>query len=426
MARHPRDPGLFARKKSMQEARGPRTAKALVVILAFLVGAAGLWAVKTEIRELARAQGEIVPKGQLTLVEHFDGGVLAATMVEAGEHIGIGEILARLSSPDLHRRQQENRHEQRVLSERKATLSALIAGDALEEAGLSYARTRRQLHEAQVAILEERVRGAAEVLRIARSAQTVARERDALGKRELVRLRRMEELGLLPAIRISAQQDFLQTVRGDLLGAQTSLSRAIADEVDARAAVAEARLAYRQGLEQEMYEVEQELARIDLRGLEIAAQKDRLVVRAPVAGVVQTVVTNTPGEVIEPGERLFEILPTSVELIAQVRVTPEDIGHIAVGDPVKVKPTAFDARRYGHLPGRIFRISPTSTLDPQGMPYFSVDIRFDRRELDLGPFHAEIGAGMVVLAEMETSRRTVLQYLLKPIDQSLSMAMSER
>lgn len=427
MTRNSIDSGRFSDERAAKEARGPRTARALVVVLTLLIAAATVWAVKTEIRALARAEGEIVPKGSMTFVDHLDGGVLAELLVEPGQRVREGQILARLSSPSLARRREEHEQERGILQERMTTLEALVAeGDTEILPISSYAATRRDLHRAQLALLTERARGRSAVLEIAENARSVAIERSALGGRELLRLRRLLELGHVPMTRIAAQEDFMQTIRSDLLATEASLSRALADEIDARAAIAEARLSYLQIVRQELYESAQDLARVDLRIEEISAQESDLDVRAPVAGIVQRLETTTPGEVVEPGDRMFEILPTSVELVANVRITPEDIGHIAMGDAVKVKPTAFDARRYGHLAGHISRISPTSTLDPKGFPYFAVEVSLDRSALDHGPNHAEIGAGMVVLAEMETSRRTVLEYLLKPINQSLAIAMTER
>ncbi len=418
--------GLFARKRAREVAHAPRTAKSLVLVLAvFLVGAI-FWAARTEIRELARAEGEIVPKGRLTHVEHFDGGILQEVLATPGDRVSAGAMLARLISPDLGRTEQELRQELSLLSKHQELLNALIVDESGAPVPGTYAATRRDLHLGRIAMLRDRADGRAAALAIADSARDVAKVRLALAQAELGRLQQLYDKGYLPRTRISAQDDLLQTIRSDLLGAETALARALSDEVDANAAVAEARLAFQQELHEELFRVEQDVSRVGLQLSELDAQRDRLSVRTPVAGIVQTVATTTPGEVIEPGERLFEILPTTVELVADIRVTPEDIGHIFVGNPVKLKPSSFDARRYGQLAGQISRISPTSTLDPQGVPFFNVEVRLDSTVLDQGGLRGEVGAGMVVMAEMETSRRTVLQYLLKPIDQSLSMAMTER
>ncbi|MGB3554900.1 MAG: HlyD family type I secretion periplasmic adaptor subunit [Jannaschia sp.] len=426
MQRNGTETGLLDRKKAADQSRAPRTAKALVLVLTLLLAGTVLWSARTEVRELTRAEGEIVPRGHLTHIEHFDGGMLADILVKPGDRVVADQVLARLTSPDLGRTERELDQERRILADHKDMLDALIAGDPADPVAGSYATTRRDLYLSRAAMLRDRAQGRAAALAIARSARSVARERQTLGEVELTRLRKLFESGYLPQARISAQGDLLQTIRGDLLNAETVLSRAMTDEADARAAMVEAELSYRQNLQEELFNVVQDITRVDLRLGELAAQRRRLDVRSPAAGIVQSVATTTRGEVIEAGERLFEILPTTVGLVADIRVTPEDIGHIAIGDPVKLTPTSFDTRRYGHLAGTIARISPTSTLDPRGHPYFSVEVGLDGTTLGRGPFQGEISPGMVVLAEMETSRRTVMQYLLKPIDQSLAMAMTER
>ncbi|MEM7669913.1 MAG: HlyD family type I secretion periplasmic adaptor subunit [Pseudomonadota bacterium] len=422
----PKPTGLFARKHVREASRAPRTAKAIIAILSVFLVAAIVWAARTEIRELAKAEGEIVPRGSLTYIEHFDGGVIDRILVAAGDRVEAGQALARLSSPELAQTRNELMGERTLLADHRAMLKALIAGDAAGPVAGSYATTRRDLHLSRMDMLQDRVAGRVDALEIARDAHAVARERLALADRERTRLQTLFDQGHVPRTRLTVQDDLQQRIQSDLLVAKTQLARATSDRTDAIAARAEARLLYEQDLQSELFGVEQDLSRVERRLDEIAQQQDRLHVRTPVSGIVQAVANTTPGEVIDAGERMFEILPTTVGLVAEIRVTPEDIGHISLGHGVSLRPTAFDARRYGQLRGQIERISPTSTLDPQGFPYFSVEVGLEGTTLDRGPFHGEVGAGMVVLAEIETSRRTVLQYLLKPIDQSLAMAMTER
>ncbi len=421
------EPGLLKRHERRARTVAPRTAKSLIFILAGVLAAALLWANRTEVQELARAEGEIVPTGRLIVVEHFDGGVIEEVTVRQGDRVEAGAVLARLTSPTLGKTDAELGQELALLKEREALTLALLQ-DGADTASLpdAYAVARRELHESQREMLLQRVKSRQEALDIARSAREVAEERVRLAERELDRIRTLQEKGYVPMTQVSEQQDMIQAIRGDLLQASTALARAVGDHADAVSAVQEADLGHGRQLQEELFDIRQELERLEGRLSDLDARRDRLTVTAPEAGIVQLTASTSPGEVVGAGEKMFELLPTSEQLVAEIRLAPGDIGHVFAGDAVTIKPTAFDARRYGELHGTIKAISPTSVLDPDGRPYFNASVALNSTVLSRGAARGEVSAGMLVMAEIQTDRRTILEYLLKPIDRSLEMSLSER
>ncbi|MEE3098289.1 MAG: HlyD family efflux transporter periplasmic adaptor subunit, partial [Pseudomonadota bacterium] len=157
-----------------------------------------------------------------------------------------------------------------------------------------------------------------------------------------------------------------------------------------------------------------------------AARAARLVLRAPVAGQVQALRVRAPGEVIEPGGAVADILPTEMRLAAEVRLSPLDIGHVAPGDPVQLKLTTFDEKRFGAVAGRVEAIAPTSSEDETGRTYFRVAVALDGQTIGQGGFERPLRAGMEARAEIETDRRSVLTYLLKPVERTLDQSFRER
>ena len=225
---------------------------------------------------------------------------------------------------------------------------------------------------------------------------------------------------------MTRQRDLTETVRADLIGAEVALADAETALAEAVAALAEADLAYREENLKALYVALQEVERLSLLLEEIEGREGRLVVRAPEAGIVQTAAYGAAGEVVPPGGAMFELLPTDQRLVAIVRLSPDDIGHVAPGQAVILKPTTYDARRYGELTGRIESISPTSVTPEQKEPYFRTVVALDDDHIGSGVFRRPVRAGLVVSAEIQTARRTVLEYLLKPIERSLNHAMTER
>ncbi|HYD31781.1 MAG TPA: HlyD family efflux transporter periplasmic adaptor subunit, partial [Azospirillaceae bacterium] len=114
------------------------------------------------------------------------------------------------------------------------------------------------------------------------------------------------------------------------------------------------------------------------------------------------------------------------QLIVEARVSTRDIGFVTVDQPVKVKVHTFDFARYGSIPGRVRSLSATTFLDEQKTPYYKARVALERNHV--GPAEARhlVLPGMTVEADINTGRKTVLQYLLKPIYTNLRESFRER
>lgn len=151
----------------------------------------------------------------------------------------------------------------------------------------------------------------------------------------------------------------------------------------------------------------------------------RLVVTAPVTGLVKGIKINTIGAVVKPGEPLMEIVPTSRTLVVEARISPSDIGNVAVGQRVKVKVSSYDYGRYGVVNGALEFITATTFTDEKGEKYYRGRVILDSDHVGT---HTEmkILPGMTVQAGIITGRKSVMEYLLKPVQRALKDAFSER
>jgi len=152
---------------------------------------------------------------------------------------------------------------------------------------------------------------------------------------------------------------------------------------------------------------------------------DQLLVKAEAAGVVKGM-TLHPGDVVTSGTVLFNIVPVSTSLVAEVKVSTDDIGHVSIGDPVQVKVSTYDFSTYGSIPGKLISISASTFLDPEKKPYYKCNIELSKNYLGDDPSINLIVPGMTVVAEIKTGRRTLLHYLLKPINRTFNEAFKER
>jgi adhesin transport system membrane fusion protein len=153
----------------------------------------------------------------------------------------------------------------------------------------------------------------------------------------------------------------------------------------------------------------------------------RLEVKAPVAGQVQDLRVHTIGEVLAAGGTLARIVPSDAVLQAEVKVSPNDIGHVAVGQTVKVKVSSYDYNRYGTLPGILLKVSPTTLLDEQDKkPFYRGIVQINRPYMGPGENQNMVLPGMSVEADIVTGEKVLIQYLFKPVFVSLKSSFHER
>jgi len=160
---------------------------------------------------------------------------------------------------------------------------------------------------------------------------------------------------------------------------------------------------------------------------EVADLRDRAATAisvAPVSGLIQTL-NPRPGQFAKPGEVLAEIVPSDEKLFFDAHLSPRDIGFVSRGQPVKVKVDAYDFARYGALDGVVESISATTVSPAGSKPYYRLRVRLDKATFRDDATLA-VQAGMTGEADVRTGKKTVFQYLWKPIYTNLNLALSER
>lgn len=157
----------------------------------------------------------------------------------------------------------------------------------------------------------------------------------------------------------------------------------------------------------------------------LTGRVDRLEIRAPVSGLVKGLKVNTIGEVVKPGDPLMEIVPTAETLVVEARISPTDIGHVAVGQKVKVKVSSFDYGRFGGVEGQLDFITATTFDGTAGEKYYRGRIALSQNHVG-SHTQFQIMPGMTVNAGIITGKKTILGYLLKPVQRALQDGFSEK
>jgi len=406
----------------------------LAAVLLFLV-----WASVAKVDEIVRAQGRIVPSGENKVIQNLEGGIVEEILVREGQSVRRGEVLLKIknvkSASDLagyvsrYNELQAKAVRLRAESENKtlrfdAAFTRAHPALVAREKRL-YAANRRRL-AANVAALEEQMRQKREELNEARGRLKNLKRSYALIEEEI----RMSE----PMVKegVKSRVDFLKLQRDangiltDIDAVKSSIPRYQAAIKEMKNKIAEARLSFRSKAGSELNDVIGEMERVREKIKAFKDSVNRTLVRSPVDGVIKQLYVNTIGGVVRPGMDLVEIVPVNKTLIAEVKVRPKDIAFIYPGQDALVKLTAYDFTIYGGLKGKVIGISPDTVTDKKERTYYIVRIETQEGGLKADGKVLKVIPGMVVGADIITGKRTILDYLIRPILHSKDYIFTER
>ncbi len=433
-----RNARFLAHAIQLEEAGPPRLIGAMTFFLFALVAGFIAWAMIAKVDEAAVAQGQVQPSGSIRLVQHLEGGIVAAINVGEGDRVELGESLIHLDPTaawaelgQLHARAAALR----LQAERLRAFATGGAADFTEPAG-----THGDLVADQRAILELQIRARetqrdvarrqiaerrAEIDILAKQRQTLVRQVELIEEERRLRERLLKKGLVSRLVYLDTQRD-LNRARGDLVEVTGQQVRARQSIGAARGRLAELDARLENEALTEMGRVTGELAELHETITRLEDRVSRLDIEAPVAGVVKRLYVHTIGGVVAAGEPIMEIVPLDDELVIEARIAPRDIGHVAPGQDVSVKISTYDFARFGDLPGRLERISASTFQDDQGRHYYKAIIRLARNYVGDDPARNPVLPGMTVQANIRTGERTVMQYLLKPIYRAMNSAFRER
>ena len=168
-----------------------------------------------------------------------------------------------------------------------------------------------------------------------------------------------------------------------------------------------------------------EIAQVKESITKLQDRVNRLEIKSPVSGIVKGLKTNTLKGVIQPGEEIMQIVPANAMEI-EAQINPKDIGNTQVGQDVTIKVSAYDYSRFGSIEGKLHAISASTFLDDNKKPFYKAFIKMDQLYVGKDPKENRVSVGMTVIAEIHTGKKTLLQYLTKPVYNAVKTSFRER
>jgi len=423
--------------------RGARRAARLM--LAALVGFllfGLLWMAFAKLDISVHAVGQVVPSSRVQTIQSLEGGIIRSILVKEGQVVKRGDLLGYVENLQFNAELGEGQKNQQAYASAIARLDAERRGgvpvfDAqLREQAPGLVAEQRKLWESRQRELDT----ALEVVRtqIAQRQEELSEARARVKSLTQVLEPARETLGIeekLLAQGAGARADFLRAqqevkrLEGELESARINVPRVQGSLDEAHSHLAELQARYRAESSRERVELE---AKAGVVKEQISAQADRVKrreLRSPMDGVVNRLIISTEGAIAKAGETIMELVPVQDTLLIAARVKPSDIAFIRIGHPVRVRITAYDSSIFGSLDGTVVRVGADAVVDerdPKHEAYFEVYVETQRNYLGKPEERLTISPGMTADTSIQTGKRTVLEYLLKPVVKTLDKSLRER
>ncbi len=404
-----------------------------------LVASALVWANFAELDEVAIAPGEVIPKGQVKVIQHLEGGIIKQIYVTEGQRVSRGDPLVQLDLGASGANPEELQVQLDGLMLMRARLQAEAFGKRLKftreiaAARPALVRSERETYEGRkrqlqssLAILREQTRQ-----RELEIKEVEAKRRALIANLELARQRLRMSRDLLTDKLVAKMEHLkleseVQGLEGELARLKPAIPRIRASLDEARERQRAEILNFRRGAVEQLRKVKLSIARNQEHLAKATDQARRTKITSPVDGVVKNLRFHTIGGVVRPGEGVMEIVPSHENLVIEARISPIDVGYVRVGQPVVVKITTYDYARYGGLDGKIINIAADSDADREGQQFFKVVVETDRTYLGTEPGLLPIAPGMQATVDIHTGTKSVMQYLLTPVLKLKHEAFRER
>lgn len=416
-----------------------RVGAAAALAIALVAGCGG-WAAQAKLSGAIIAQGKIIVKRQVKLVQHRDGGIVADIRVNNGDRVKAGDTLVRLDDTQTKAEMGIIRGQLAEFLGRRARLNAERDGSSSIqfEQGFEAAALSTQIAKGEVRLFSENTAmrdGKREQLRLqveqyedqvrGLEAQSKANDNErGLIVADMKRLDPLLAKKVIDVTRTRAMERDLAKIDG-LKGEITSnIARVKGQISEAKLRIIELDQQAHTDAQRELRDVDSKISELQERLVAANDRLSRMTLVAPIAGVVNEVSIHTVNGVIAPGQTVMSIVPNGEELAVEARLQPKDIDQITSGQPAKLRFSAFNQRTTPQIDGAVDVVAAAATVDPSsGQAYYLSSVAITGNLGGLGTKH--LVPGMPVEVFFTTEERSALSYLIKPFADQMMRSFRE-
>lgn len=385
-----------------------------------------IWASFTKIDEVVRGEGKVMPSGQTKVLQHLEGGIISEILVNQGDHVKKGEVLYRLNNEyfdaDLKSKEIElmayeakalrvetliNEEETLSYSEEfKKLLPRIIQNEMFifkEEKSkyknkIGIAKNQLRQKELKLDELQSKFENLSMELQLATENMSI--QENLLKKKVTSRKNYIVELAKKQKIytQIEEVRSSIPIVKQEIQEWERKITTVQSDE--------------KSKLYEQYSLVQVEIKKLQEKNKANIDRDERKEVVSPVNGVINMLYFHTVNGIVKAGDKMAEVTPLEDNLMIEAKIKTSDRALIWVGQTVSIEITSYDFSKYGLLKGKLIGIAPDSTMDKMGNTFYLVKIQANDYQFDN---NSPIMMGMIANINILTAKRTIMQYLLKPL-----------
>ena len=399
-----------------------------------------VWAYMADIDALTRGQGKIIPSHQLQVIQNLEGGIVSDILVTEGQEVKKGDILVKIDDTGFVTNYIENQLRYNELEAKSIRLLAestetkFKVSKDIRKKSIKLIEHEESLHFSNLEQLTNNILIYTRRLNQKRNERKEAEAKLLQLKSNYVLIQKEVELNK-PLVRkgIVSEVEFLQlkrqanSIRGEMQAINLSIPRLISVIEEQKNNIQEVKLKFKNAAKESYNETVAEMTRIKRTNIAREDKVQRTDVRSPVNGTINRILVNTIGGIVKPGMEIVEIVPSQDKLLVEAKIRPADIAFLYPGQRAIVKFSAYDFAIYGSLEGVLTHISASTIVDDiDKQSYYLVRIKTDKNYLGSKDKKLKLIVGMTTDVDIITGKKTVLNYILKPILRATENTLSER
>ena len=417
----------------------PKYESYMAILVILILVSAFAWMFLSELDEVAVANGEVIPQGQVKLIQHLEGGIVTEILTKEGQRVGKGERLMQLRLGADRVRSSEIELQVAGLIIKRDRLQAELDKQTFTLPGNVDAKVRKifqkeiltfknrkQQINGKIKILDAKARQ--KILEIKELINRINGRKNSLEfsfKRFQIS-KGLEKDNLATKMEVLDLENEYEQLKSEIAELKTSLQKAREAHTEAKQRAKALTLDFNREVSEELGRVEIALAQTREQLKTASELVKQTALYSPIDGVVKNLRQHTIGGVVQPGEAIMEIVPVRDTLVIETKLSPIDVGYVGVGQKADVKILTYDFLRYGSLNGIVKNVAADTSTDFKGEPYFRVEIETDRNYLGKDVGSIPITPGMQAEINIQTGKRSVFDYLISPVLKTHHAAFRER
>ncbi len=432
------DFAFISQKSTALLLSSPKGARKLILIIFVFFMFAIYWAANAQLDEITKGDGKVISSKQLQKLQSLEGGIVSDVLISSGDRISIDDVLLVIDDTKFKSNLEEIRKKLLILEAQKESLSSelkdeplIFSADLINEIPditqqeMDFFATRQEEKESIESTYKNRIEKLDNNFAEFTGKADNLRKNLKLAEEELEIYKSLQNKDLVSKVELIALEKELNNIEGQLFEAEIKAQQIETLKTEALNERDISNLSMRNKAQEKLNSILAEIEILEQSEVVALDRVNRTLIRSPVNGIVQRVLANTISSVIQPGEDLIEIVPIDDALLIEAKIRPVDIGFLSPGQDVIVKFSAYDYAIYGGLKGNLEYISADTIID-EDESYYLIKVRTDVNHLETDKERLEIIPGMTASVNIVTGKKTVLDYLLKPVLRAKHNSMHER